>query len=598
MTSYAPESESPSVATGVGIPRRGAMARLVRNPLAMTAASILTLIVLASIFAPLLAPHDPTFAILDRTNAPPGGPYLLGGDGSGRDILSRLIFSGRLTLLGALITVVVAAGLGVSVGLVSGYLGGKLDAISGWVANLLIVLPGTLVLVSLFSIIGPNILVSMAVLGILIAPNFYRVTRNQVIAVKNDLYVDAARVSGLSGGRIIRRHILSVVRGPIIILCASVGGIAIIVQSGLEFIGLGDPATPTWGGMLQDAFANLYVAPGAFLPPGLAIGITVASFILLGNGFRDAVNDGDTPVRRRRVDRRVETVSSAPVATPDADALVQLQDVVVGYEQSDGSIVTVVKGVSLTVRRGEIMGLVGESGSGKTQTVLSILGLLQNGGAVQSGRILLEGVDLVGLSPREMRGVLGRKIGFIPQEPMSNLDPAFKIGQQLCEPMMAVLGVSRREARTEALRLLARVGITDPPRVMDSYPHQISGGMAQRVLIAGAVSCNPLLLIGDEPTTALDVTVQAEILDLVRDLQRERQMGVLWVTHNLGVVADLCDTVAVMKDGLIVEDRPVVELFADPEHDYTKLLLGSTLEGAPLRADLVTTLDSAAEGSK
>jgi peptide/nickel transport system permease protein len=586
MTSFAPETENPLVATGVGIPRRGAMARLVHNPLAMTAASILTLIVLASIFAPLLAPQSPNFAILDRANMPPGGLDILGGDGSGRDILSRLIYSGRLTLLGAFITVAVAAGLGVTAGLVTGYIGGAVDAISGWVANLLIVLPGTLVLVSLFSIIGPNVLVSMAVLGVLIAPNFYRVTRNQVIAVKNDLYVDAARVSGLSGARIIRRHILYVVRGPIIILCASVGGIAIVVQSGLEFIGLGDPATPTWGGMLQDAFASLYIAPFAFLPPGLAIGVTVASFILLGNGFRDALNDGDVPVRSRKRARPV-AASAIGYTAPSPNALLELQDLVVGYEQSDGSIITVVKGVSFTVAKGEIRGLVGESGSGKTQTVLSILGLLQNGGSVQSGRILLDGVDLLELSSAEMRRTLGRRIGFIPQEPMSNLDPAFKIGQQLRAPMMAVLGMSRKQAHAEALRLLAKVGIADPPRVLDSYPHQISGGMAQRVLIAGAVSCDPILLIGDEPTTALDVTVQAEILDLVRDLQEERQMGVLWVTHNLGVVADLCDTVAVMKDGVIVEDRPVVDLFAAPQHEYTTLLLGSTLEGAAVRDELV-----------
>lgn len=174
----------------------------------------------------------------------PGGDYILGGDGAGRDVLSRLLYAGRLTLLGAMITVSVAAVIGVTTGLIAGYFGGWFDAVTGWAANLLIVLPGTIVLVTLFSLIGPQVLVSMAVLGVLIAPSFYRLVRNQVIAVKNELYVDAARVSGVGNARIIGRHILYVVRAPIILLCATVAGIAIVVQAGLEFIGLGDPPPP------------------------------------------------------------------------------------------------------------------------------------------------------------------------------------------------------------------------------------------------------------------------------------------------------------------------------------------------------------------
>lgn len=202
--------------------------------------------------------------------------------------------------------------------------------------------------------------------------------------------------------------------------------------------------------------------------------------------------------------------------------------------------------------------------------------------------MLLHGADLAGLSPKHMRQILGRTIGYIPQEPMSNLDPSFRIGYQLCLPMQRILGISQKTAREKAIALLSRVGIQDPKRVMSAYPHQISGGMAQRVLIAGAVSCDPALLIADEPTTALDVTVQAEILDLIRDLQRERQMGVLLVTHNFGVIADLCDSVAVMKGGMIVETNSVHEIFANPKHPYTASLLDSTLEGRPLRPALET----------
>ncbi|MET0862207.1 MAG: dipeptide/oligopeptide/nickel ABC transporter permease/ATP-binding protein [Lacisediminihabitans sp.] len=572
----------------VTAPRRGVVRKFIRNPLAMTAAVVLLVIVLTAIFAEVIAPGSPSLSRLDMVNAPPGAEYLLGGDGAGRDVLSRLIFASRLTLAGALLTVVVAVVIGVTTGLMAGYYGGWFDNLSGWSANLVIVLPGTIVLVSLFAVVGPNIMLSMAVLGIMFSPSFFRLVRNQVIGVKNELFVDAARVSGLGDARIIARHILFVVRAPIIILSATIAGAAIVVQAGLEFIGLGDPSTPTWGGMLQDAFANLYTGRHLLLPPGLAIGITVASFILIASGVRDAL-EGDS-VRRRLVRRTPERAEGAPApeaSEADNGALLSIDRLVVGYETDSGNR-DVVHGVDLKVNRGEIVGLVGESGSGKTQIALSILGLLPDGGSVRAGSVRLHGVDLAGLTPKAMRRVLGSGIGYIPQEPMSNLDPSFKIGTQLTLPLRRVLRMSRREAKVRAEELLARVGIADPPRVMDSYPHQISGGMAQRVLIAGAVSCNPALLVADEPTTALDVTVQAEILDLIRDLQRERQLGVLLVTHNFGVVADLCDRVAVMQGGRIVENRPAADIFTSPEDPYTIALLGSTIEGAPLRAPLAT----------
>ena len=186
-----------------------------------------------------------------------------------------------------------------------------------------------------------------------------------------------------------------------------------------------------------------------------------------------------------------------------------------------------------------------------------------------------------------MTRLRGRKIAYIPQEPMSNLDPAFTIGSQLVEPMRICLGISTKEAKERALQLLARVGIPNPERTFASYPHQVSGGMAQRVLIAGAISCNPDLLIADEPTTALDVTVQAEVLDLLRDLQAEFHMAVIMVTHNFGVVADLCDRVSVMKLGRIVETGPARDIFANPRHPYTQQLLGAILSEAEPRGPLV-----------
>ncbi|MFZ4893782.1 dipeptide/oligopeptide/nickel ABC transporter permease/ATP-binding protein [Plantibacter sp. Mn2098] len=582
-------------------PRQGVVHRLLRNPLFVVPAIVLFAIVLVSVFAGVISPASPTLAQLGSVNAPPGPGNLLGGDGAGRDVLSRLLFAGRLTLLGAATTVTVAILLGVTSGLVAGYVGGWFDHVSGWVANLLIVLPGTIVLVALFTVVGPNVILTMVILGFMMAPNFYRVVRTQVIAVKNELYVDAARVSGLSDVRIVSRHILYVVRAPIIILGATIGGAAIVVQAGLEFLGLGDPSTPTWGGMLLDAFNNLYNGPHLLWPPGLMIGITAMSLLLIANSVRDALAGSDGVGRGRRAKLMATTGSTAAVRTAavppvqggagapeapsdaiDPEAYLDIRDLAVAYDGPEGAI-EVVHGVDLSLRSGEILGLVGESGSGKTQVSLSVLGLLPAGGRIVTGSIAIGGRELTGLPAKQFRALRGSSIGYIPQEPMSNLDPSFTIGSQLCEPMRSALGVSKDVAKRRSLELLERVGITDPQRVFDSYPHQISGGMAQRVLIAGAVSCDPELLIADEPTTALDVTVQAEILELLRDLQRERELTVLLITHNFGVVADLCDSVAVMRGGEIVEHGSVSDVLARPRHPYTRALLGSGLEHAPLR---------------
>lgn len=226
---------------------------------------------------------------------------------------------------------------------------------------------------------------------------------------------------------------------------------------------------------------------------------------------------------------------------------------------------------------------VGESGSGKTQTAFSVLGILPEGGRIGGGSITVGGREVAGLPERAHRALRGGTVAYVPQEPMSNLDPAFTIGSQLVEPIRHVLGLSRKEAAARAPDLLRLVEIPDPERTMRLYPHEISGGMAQRVLIAGAMSCDPELLIADEPTTALDVLVQAEVLGLLRRLQEDRGLGVLLETHNLGVVADLCDRVAVMSEGRIVETGTAEHIVHSPGHPYTRSLLGAVLDDAPAR---------------
>jgi peptide/nickel transport system permease protein len=317
------------------------------------------------------------------------------------------------------------------------------------------------------------------------------------------------------------------------------------------------------------------------------IALTVGSLVLLGNAIRDGMQG--RRVAGQGVVRPVRAATAAP-APRDVDthgALLSVQNLKIAYG-SDEDPTVVVHDVSFDVRPGEIVGIVGESGSGKTQSAFAILGLLPRGGRVVSGSIRFDGRELTTLSPKEMAALRGKDIAYIPQEPMSNLDPSFPIGYQLVEPMQAVLRISKDEAKKRALALLARVGINDPARTFASYPHEISGGMAQRVLIAGAVSCKPKLLIADEPTTALDVTVQAEVLELLRELRDELGMGVVLVTHNFGVVADVCDSVVVMQKGRVVESNEVNALFEAPQDPYTRMLLDSTLDDTPARGELTT----------
>ena len=406
--------------------------------------------------------------------------------------------------------------------------------------------------------------------------------RNVVISVRNELYVDAAKVAGLSDARIIGRHVLVVVRAPIIIEMAFVAGFALVIQAGLEFIGLGSPENPTWGGMLQDSFNALYISPLSILWPAAAIILTVLAFVLISNAVRDTLGDPRNSAGRKR--RAIQGDVESQAAT--SDAFLSVNNLSIAYPLSAHETREVVKGVSLEVNRGEVLGLVGESGSGKTQTAFAILGLLPEEAIVASGRITLGGRSLLGLSEKQLNALRGNDIAYVPQEPMTNLDPAFTVGQQFDFAMRKKLKLTKAQTKERAIALLARVNINDPERVHGLYPHQLSGGMAQRVLIAIAVSCDPALLIADEPTTALDVTVQAEVLDLLRDLQRERSMAMILVTHNFGVVADICDRVAVMKDGRVVETGDTRSIIREPQDPYTQLLLASVLDNAPMRAPL------------
>ena len=572
--------------------RSNLFVRLLKNPLGLISSLIITVIVVAAVTAGFLAPFDPNHTDVMNIMSAPNGTHLLGTDSAGRDVFSRILFGSQATLIAALVVVLTSVAIGVPAGLLAGYYGGSMDSISSWIANMLMSLPAMIVLLAVRASFGASILSSMVVFGLLIAPSFFRLTRTAVMSVRNELYVDAARVSGLSDARIISKHIFTVVRAPIIIQSAMISGIAISIQSGLEYLGLGDPKMISWGVMLNEGFTNIFVNPLLVFWPGLVITFAIGSFALLGNALRDALEDSQK-VKAKRVKASVKLVPTQGSAEKESaaakkfahqDHILSVDNLSIGYPQADGSLKYVVQDVSLFVDRGEVLGIVGESGSGKTQTAFSILGLLPENAKIASGHIVFDGTDLVSetggaISQKTMTQFRGKRIAYIPQEPMSNLDPAFKIGYQLVRPMTQILGISKAEAKAKAISLMEIVGINNPERVFNSYPHEVSGGMAQRILIAGAVACDPDLLIADEPTTALDVTVQAEVLDLLRDLQKRLGMGMVLVTHNFGVVADLADRVVVMQYGRVVETGLVRPILSNPQETYTQVLLSSMLEG-------------------
>lgn len=586
-------------AQALDTPERISTLRMIlRNPLSRVGVVLLVLVLCALVAAIVIdwaAPEAAWRADLYRRNEPPGADgHLLGTDSGGRDVLARLVVATKATMFSGVIALTVAIMLGLPGGLVAGYYAGRVDLALDWLSSMVMSLPSIVVMLAIVSSLGTSMWISMTALGCMMAPAVFRLLRAQVHAVRNELYIDAAKVAGLSDARIVARHIFRVVRGPLVLMISVLAGVAITVQTGLDFLGLGDATTITWGGMLGEGFAAMSANDVLFIWPGLAMAITVAAFFLIASGARDALQradgGGDGAASSRTTTVQLKPVPASAEVPPADEEILAVRNLTIGYPAGDG-VTEVVRGAGLTLRRGHTLGLVGESGSGKTQTAFAVLDLLPRQALLTTGEVWLAGTEILRLQLRERAKLVRDAIAYIPQEPMSNLDPTFTIGYQLVEPLRS-RGVARSEAKERAVTLLARMGIHDPERVMRSYPHQISGGMAQRVLIAGAVSTEPRILVADEPTTALDVTVQSEILDLLRSVQEEFGMSIVLVSHDLGVIADLCDDVAVMRNGQVVESASAEDFFARPRHEYSRMLLDAVPDEHHVRPEYVESSSS------
>jgi len=545
--------------------------RYLSDPFAVASTVFLLILVFCAIFADQIAPYPATKQDIFSQFQMPSGEHWFGTDEYGRDTLSRLIFGGRLMLQSISIAMGIAVGVGVPIGLLSGYLGGRFDAIITWFFDILFSLPSMMVAFAIIAVLGTGLTNAMIFVGIVFSTRFARLTRGVVLAERKELYVDSAIVGGLPTPIILFRHILPNILPPLIVQVAILSGSVILVEAGLSFLGLGvNLGEPSWGSMLFEAQRQTRSYSFGVLPPGIAIALTVLAFNLIGDGIRDSLG---REVKSHQLKTSRGRIGSVKRHAPHAeDAVLSVRDLEVRFPM-ESDTVTILNHVSFEIMPGETLGLVGESGSGKSMTALSALGLVPDPGWVSGGSIVYRGKEITTMSERDLNKIRGKKISIIFQEPWAALNPSIKVGKLIQEKIEHHLKVPPAASRKRALELLKLVHIPDPQRRLEEYPHQLSGGMAQRVGIALALACEPELLIADEPTTGLDVTVQGRILDLLKELQNEMGMAILLITHDLGVVAEMCDRAAVMYAGEILEVAPAHDLFESPKHPYTKALL-------------------------
>ncbi|HVV12145.1 dipeptide/oligopeptide/nickel ABC transporter permease/ATP-binding protein [Amycolatopsis sp.] len=551
-------------------PARGVWRGLLRKPLGLTSACFLGVLAVVSVVVPLTG-VDPERQDLGAALSGPAPAHWLGTDRLGRDVLVRLLSGTRYTLLDVLVAVAVFTVLGVVLGVVAGFVGRWADRLIGRFGDLLLALPGIIVLLMVLAVFPGNDAAAMVALGVMSCPLLLRVVRGMTISLRNELYVKAARLSGLTETRIMLRHILPRLAGPIIVQVSLFAAAAVLAQSALSFLGLARPETegPSWGNMVAEASNVISKDPWLLVPTGGILALTVLALGLLGDAVRDL-----TVGRSRPEPVRWDGLSRSPAAAPRAAGnLLSVKGLGIEFGT------TVVRDVSFEVAAGEAVGIVGESGCGKTVTARALLGLLPGSGRVSSGSVVFDGQELIGLADRELARIRGSRIGLVSQEPLSGLDPSFRVRGQLVEVIRRHRRMPRRDARARAAELLELVRL--PADVARRYPHELSGGMAQRVSIALALAGEPALLIADEPTTALDVTVQAGILALLRELRTRLGMAIILVTHDWGVLADLCDRALVMYAGEVTEQAGVEELYAAPRHPYTEGLLAANPRLAP-----------------
>ncbi|MGR3377587.1 dipeptide/oligopeptide/nickel ABC transporter permease/ATP-binding protein [Salipiger abyssi] len=553
---------------------------LARNRLALAGLIVMALVVLLALVTPILPLADPDVTNTgNRFLKPFSEGALLGTDHLGRDLLSRLLWGTRLSLAVGFAAAVIAAVLGAAVGIIAGYYGGRVDNLIMRGVDMLMAFPYILLALAIVAALGPGLLNALIAVAAVNIPFFARNIRGITVGIAHKEFVDAAKLAGMGDARIIVSEVLPNVIPVIVIAMSTTVGWMILETAGLSFLGLGSqPPQADLGSMLGEARSALITNPHTSVVPGVMILIIVMAINLLGDGVRDAL---DPRLRSGALTRPMAATTvrrKGPVPEPEGENVLDLRGLETQFHVKD-RIYRAVGGVSWGVKPGECLGIIGESGSGKSVTALSVMGLVASPpGVITGGAVHYKGEDLVGAKYERLRDLRGREVAYIFQDPLATLHPLYKVGDQLVEAIRVHHRVSDKEARAKALGLLKDVRIPNAESRLDNYPHEMSGGMRQRVGIAMALANDPEVIIADEPTTALDVTVQAQILSLLDTLRREKGLAIVFITHDFGVVAQLCDRVAVMYAGRIVEEGPTQAVLDAPAHPYTRRLIACVPE--------------------
>ncbi len=561
---------------------------------------VLLLLVLAAIFAPLVAPHDPLEIFVARQA--PSFEFPFGTDDKGRDVLSRMIYGARYSLTIGLLATALALVCGSIFGSIAAVSRKGVSEVIMRCMDVIMSFPGIALACVFVTVFGNNLPSLIFAIGFLYIPQIARVVRANVVSEYGQDYVRAVVVSGARAPWILIKHVVRNCIAPVMVFTIVLVADAIVFEASLSFINAGIPEpTPTWGNILADARAGVLAGQwwqATF--PGLAIMITVLCLNILSEGMTDAMAAAPkAPVKASDADLNTDREADRLVADPtlayaaqaemlekrlaqlaaieqqrtdrfqahtEEEPILEVRDLCIKFPRHGD--VNVVDHVSFVVRPHQTMGLVGESGCGKSITSLAIMGLLDKRAQI-SGEILYKGQNLLELNEKEMNALRGREIAMIYQDALSSLNPSMLIRSQMKQ-------LTKRGGTRDAEDLLRLVGL-DPKRTLDSYPHELSGGQRQRVLIAMALTRDPKVIIADEPTTALDVTVQKQVIDLLNNLQKELGFAMVFVSHDLALVAEVANSITVMYAGQVVEQGGVNDILCHPIHEYTRGLLGSVL---------------------
>ena len=547
-----------------------------KNTMGLIGLIMLGIVIFVAVFAPVLSPYDPS-STQDVTKSDiynqPNSAHWLGTDDAGQDVLTNFIFGARVSLTIGFFAAFISLVIGGVFGIVAGFYGGRTETLLMRFTDIMLVIPDLPLMMVVIALTKPSIFNIILVIGLLYWTTTARMVRSQTLAVKSRKFVLRARAIGSGKGHIIRRHILPLVLPILVVQAVLVVSSAVLAESTLSFLGLGDPTALSWGQMLNYAFGRGAMSTGAWwalVVPGFGIVWVVLGLTLLGQGLEQILNP--------RLDTH-HLMPGRPVVKSEAgtpsekNVLLEVQNLSINYVNNGKPPARAVENISFTLKEGELIGLVGESGCGKTTLMLALLRLLPSAGQIVNGRVFFNGKDLTALSEEEINAVRWKDISIVFQGAMNALNPVRTVGDQIQEAIIKHLPGFPRDQRLQerVVELLDLVGIAADHK--DHYPHQYSGGMRQRAMIAMALACNPQVIIADEPTTALDVMIQAQILELLDSLRKKLGLAVIFVTHDLGVVAELCDKVLVMYGGVTAEYADVDVIYNSPEHPYTRELL-------------------------